>query len=111
MLGLSIAGTESLSAARAYVGGESNWSKAQKNAVSHLLRYAGARDAADYRQFHAYIDVTLGDRQARQELDRPQPDVARIHAGFVRGGIHPNDVPRMIRLYRYGRATQVYGVH
>lgn len=106
MLGLSIAGTESLSAARAYVGGESNWSKAQKNAVSHLLRYAGARDAADYRQFHAYIDVTLGDRQARQELDRPQPDVARIHAGFVRGGIHPNDVPRMIRLYRYGRDWQ-----
>ena len=51
LLGLSIAGIESLSAARAYVGGESNWSKAQKRAVSHLLRYASERDAADYRQF------------------------------------------------------------
>lgn len=106
LLGLSIAGIESLSAARAYVGGESNWSKAQKRAVSHLLRYASERDAADYRQFHANIDVTLGDRQARQELDRPQPDVARIRAGFARGGIHPHDVPRMIRLYRYGRDWQ-----
>jgi hypothetical protein len=29
-----------LSAARAYVGGESLWSKRQKDAVIHLMRYA-----------------------------------------------------------------------
>ena len=34
-----------LSAARAYVGGESLWSKAQKQAVQHLERYAQTRSA------------------------------------------------------------------
>jgi len=40
MLVLSIVCMEILSAARAYVGGEGLWSKAQKDAVTHLTRYA-----------------------------------------------------------------------
>src|SRR5512143_3179793 len=35
---------EAVSSVRAYVGGEGLWSKAQKDAVYHLLRYAADRD-------------------------------------------------------------------
>jgi len=39
LLGLSYITIQNLSAARAYVGGEGLWSKAQKQAVYDLLRY------------------------------------------------------------------------
>jgi hypothetical protein len=38
-----------LSAVRAYVGGESMWSKGQKDAVYHLLNYVESHDPDDHR--------------------------------------------------------------
>jgi len=89
-----------LSSMRAYVGGESLWSKAQKDAVFHLQKFAGSRDPVDLRQFHAAIAIPLGDHEARVEMDQPQPDLARVRRGFLRGGNHPDDVDGMINLYR-----------
>jgi len=90
-----------LSAARAYVGGESRWSRSQKAAAQHLLHYAESRQPQDWALYRAAIAVPLGDRQAREELDKPQPDLARVRAGFLAGANHPDDVPGMIRLYRW----------
>jgi hypothetical protein len=42
---------ETLSAARAYVGGEGLWSKAQKEAVLSLVRYAASHAKEDYQRF------------------------------------------------------------
>ena len=42
-----------MSAVRAYVGGESLWSKAQKTAVQYLGRYARTRDEADFAAYRA----------------------------------------------------------
>jgi hypothetical protein len=39
-----------LSAVRAYVAGEGFWSKSQKDAVSHLRRYAASGSEADYQR-------------------------------------------------------------
>lgn len=101
LLALAAAGSWMLAAARAYVGGESYWSKAQKEAVVHLLRYSREGDEADYRRFMANIDVTLGDRQARLEMDRPDYDHERAVDGFLRGRNHPDDILGMIVLYRW----------
>src|SRR5580692_9670358 len=57
-----------LSSLRAYVGGESKWSKAQKDAVFHLQKYATSRAADDLRQFLDNIAVPLGDHSARIEM-------------------------------------------
>jgi diguanylate cyclase (GGDEF)-like protein len=89
-----------LSSARAYVGGESLWSKAQKDAVFHLQEYAAGRAPEDLRQFHANIAVPLGDHEARVEMDKPNPDFDRVRQGFLRGGIHRDDVDGMFNLYR-----------
>jgi diguanylate cyclase (GGDEF)-like protein len=89
-----------LSSVRAYVGGESMWSKAQKDAVFHLQKYAVSRAPEDLRQFRADIDIPLGDYAARMEMDQAHPDVRRVRQGFVRGGNHPDDIDGMFALYR-----------
>jgi signal transduction histidine kinase len=89
-----------LSSARAYVGGESLWSKAQKDAVRELTRYAQSRDEAGWRRYQQSIEVPLGDRAAREELEKASPDLQVARQGFLEGGIHPDDIPGMIRLFR-----------
>jgi hypothetical protein len=54
-----------LSTVRAYVGGEGLWSKAQKDAVHSLTKYATGEDERDYQQYLALLRVPLGDRRAR----------------------------------------------
>lgn len=100
---LTLLGNASLhvmSSVRAYVGGESLWSKAQKAAVGHLVEYAYSRDEADYRRYATAIAVTLGDRRARIELEKPEPDLNVAREGFLAGGNHPDDIEGMIDLFR-----------
>jgi diguanylate cyclase (GGDEF)-like protein len=89
-----------LSSARAYVGGESLWSKAQKDAVFHLQSYAISRAPEELRRFHANIAIPLGDHAARVEMNKPQPDVDKVRQGFIDGGNNPDDVDGMFTLYR-----------
>src|SRR5258708_31710756 len=81
-----------LSAVRAYVGGESLWSKGQKGAVYQLQRYATTYDEDDYRSFRSAVAVPLGDHRARLALDRHAPDLEQASAGFIQGRNHPEDV-------------------
>ena len=100
MLVLSLVCMEILSAARAYVGGEGLWSKAQKDAVAHLIRYARTRDPEEYRRFRDTLAIPLGDKAARVAMQtEPFPRRTAV-AGFIRGGNHPDDVGRMIWLFR-----------
>jgi PAS domain S-box-containing protein len=89
-----------LSSARAYVGGESLWAKSQKEATFRLVRYATTRDPADYTAAQEALLIPLGDKSARQEMDKPRPDLDVIYQGFSQGGIHPDDIGGMVRLYR-----------
>jgi diguanylate cyclase (GGDEF)-like protein len=89
-----------LSSVRAYVGGESLWSKAQKDAVYHLQKYAASRAPEELRQFRADIDVPLGDHEARVEMNKRNPDFEKVRQGFVRGGNHLDDIDGMFNLYR-----------
>jgi diguanylate cyclase (GGDEF)-like protein/PAS domain S-box-containing protein len=100
---LVLLATESLeivSASRAYVGGESLWSKAQKEAVYNLFRYAQSRADVDFAAYTAAIEVPMGDRRARLELEKPDPDLAVARAGFIAGKNDPEDVDGMIMLFR-----------
>jgi hypothetical protein len=89
-----------LSAGRAFVEGESLWSKAQKQSLVHLMRYAHTHAESDYEQFRAALAVPLGDRQARLELEKRDPDYRVAYQGFLAGRNHPDDIPGMIMLYR-----------
>lgn len=93
-------GMEVKAGIRAYVGGEGLWSKAQKAAVINLDKYIDSRDEADYQAFLKNLEVQLGDRQAKLEMNKPNPDMAVVRDGFLKGGNHPEDVDDMYFLYR-----------
>src|SRR5689334_21950498 len=90
---LGIGSLYTLSAVRAYMTGESLWSKGQKDAIYFLTLYSDTHEEQYYRRFQAAVDVPLGDRDARLALEQGRPDVDVARAGFLRGGNHPDDIP------------------
>lgn len=89
-----------LSSVRAYVGGEGLWSKAQKDALYQLLKYARTHDEADYTKFEGFMKVNMGDHKARIELSKPDPDFNIARQGFIEGRNDKEDVDGMISLFR-----------
>jgi len=106
LLGLVYFSSGFSSAARAYVQGEGTWSKAQKEATIRLQEYAASRDEKDYQAFLDCLSVQLGDRIAREELEKPEPNYTAMYAGFRQGKIAEADIPGMITLFRKLRKTK-----
>ncbi len=97
---LGVFRSDILSGVRAYVSGESLWSKGQKRAALSLTKYAEGRAEKDYQDYLAEIAVPLGDKQARLQLESPSPDMRLVYEGFVQGRISPEDVRNMTMLFR-----------
>jgi signal transduction histidine kinase/ActR/RegA family two-component response regulator len=107
-LGTLVFALSTLSSVRAFVGGEGLWSKAQKNAIHSLSFYIFTKDKTYYDDFHQHMQIPLGDRRARLEMMKPHPDVKEVTAGFTQGGIHPDDIPGVIRiLQRFGQISYI----
>ena len=96
---LAVSSVKVLGAVRAYVGGESRWSKARADAVQHLRNFAITKDAHEFDQYQQSLGVPLGDRRAREEMERPQHDMVVIHEGLLAGGNHAEDLDGMIALF------------
>ncbi len=88
---------ESLSSVRAFVGGNGLWSKAEKDSIIALQNYAQSRREKDFAEFQNQMQISLGDRQARIEMLKPNPDSQVIQDGLGKGRIHPDDVPGLVR--------------
>ncbi|RWC73726.1 MAG: EAL domain-containing protein [Mesorhizobium sp.] len=93
-----------LSAVRAYVGGESQWSKGQKHAIYFLSLYADTGNEEFFSEYRAAIAVPLADRSARLALEQSEPDTQAARAGFLHGRNHPDDVAGMIWLFQNFRS-------
>jgi PAS domain S-box-containing protein len=91
---------KTLSSTRAFVAGEGLYSKAEKDAVFNLRKYANTLDENDFRVFQQYLKVTLGDRQARIELEKENPDLSLAYAGLMQGRNNAEDIPGMVKLYQ-----------
>lgn len=89
-----------LSAARSLVGGESLWSKAQKDAVFSLQRYEQTRNEKDYQEFLNYLKIPEGDHQARIGLTAEPFNYQVVKEGFTQGQIHEEDIAPIIDLLR-----------
>ncbi|WP_367849875.1 diguanylate cyclase [Rhodoferax sp. WC2427] len=97
-----------LSAARAFVGGEGLWSKAERDAIYALSRYADTRDERDFQAYTSALNVILGDRQTRLELEKPQPDLQVALQGLQQGRNHPDDLDGMVSLFRnFRQVTEI----
>lgn len=102
---LALLSVDVLSAGRAYVGGEGLWSKAQKDAVYYLVHYAQEQSEESYRRFKQAIAVPLGDRKARLELEKPEPDLNVVREGLIAGRTHEDDIGGVIRMFRSMRGV------
>jgi two-component system cell cycle sensor histidine kinase/response regulator CckA len=91
------------SGVRAAVAGEGLYSKGQKDAVNHLSRYAATLREAEFQAYLDAIAVPRGDRIARLELEKANPDLDVATAGFAQGGNHPADIPTLITTFRVFR--------
>lgn len=89
-----------LATTRTIVSGESSWSKAQKDAVFYLDRYASQGDEDAYQQFRRALEIPLGDRLARLALDRTPVNEQQVREGLLRGGNHPADVDSAVWVMR-----------
>lgn len=98
---LAAASFELLSAVRAAVGGESIWSRSQKDAIHNLDLYVTTGEARFYRHYETSVAVPLGDLAARRALEASPPDLVAARTGLLQGGNDPGDVPGLIWLYRY----------
>ncbi len=98
---LAAAGFQLMSAGRAYVNGESRWSKAQKDGFASLHRYLDTCDPAYFTQYRQFMQVPLGDRKARLALEQDKPDLGAARQGLLQGDNHPDDIDAMILVFRY----------
>ncbi|TDY01124.1 putative bifunctional diguanylate cyclase/phosphodiesterase [Thiohalophilus thiocyanatoxydans] len=85
----------------AYLAGQSIWSRGQVKTVLYLDAYAETGDPAMLRRARRWHDIPLGDLQARKAMETEPFDDEAAHEGFLRGRIHPADIPRLITLFRY----------
>lgn len=107
LLFLGIASIEALSSVRAYVSGESFYSKAQKEAVIYLNVYARTHNESDYQYFLKSIDIPLGDKIAREQLQSAHPNFKIAAQGFIQAQNNPDDVQGMIYLFRLFQHTSL----
>lgn len=96
---------EVLSGVRAYIAGESLYSKGQKDALLHLEDFFRSRSETDFARYRDAIRAPLGDRMARESLQRQPPDVEAARAGFTQGGNSPDDIDSLIRLFVWGHSV------
>ncbi|MBP3364638.1 MAG: diguanylate cyclase, partial [Pseudomonas sp.] len=92
-----------LSAVRSYVGGESLWSKGQKDAIYFLYLYSDTHDPVYYEKYTQAISVPQGDHKLRLAMDESPPNEVAAREGILQGGNSAQDASSIIWFYRYFR--------
>ncbi|OXB23781.1 MULTISPECIES: HAMP domain-containing sensor histidine kinase [Flavobacterium] len=87
-----------LSANRAYVHGESHYSKGQKDAARYLIMYLFTKDTNQWKLFSQELKVPQGDGIARRSLLKyGDNEIAR--RGFLTGRNHKDDLDDIVWLF------------
>ena len=96
-----------LSANRAYINGESQYSKAQKEASRHLVTYIFNKDVKDWNLFKRELAVPQGDAAARIALTN-NGSLETIKAGFKAGRNNPKDFDDLIWLFKKFKSVEFF---
>jgi len=92
------------SAVRAYINGESEYSKGQKDAALYLYSYIATEDTAYMKPFNDAIWVPMADNYARNSMLNNYDDSITARY-FLMGRNHPDDIPGLIWLFKAFRTT------
>lgn len=88
-----------LSANRAYVNGESHYSKGQKDAARHLISYICNEDIEEWKSFNEELNIPQADGFVRMHLTK-NSDTDTIKKYLRQGRNHEQDLDDMIWLFR-----------
>lgn len=88
-----------LSANRAYVNGESYYSKGHKAAVHSILRYIYDSDSTALERFHSSIAVPVNDNIARDLMEKDGPD-SLVRKALLIGKNHKDDLSDIIWIFK-----------
>ncbi|MBN9408626.1 MAG: PAS domain S-box protein [Burkholderiales bacterium] len=89
-----------LTAARAYVSAEAVVSKAHRNAIAQLARYADSGDSVFYAAYEAEILVPIEAARARRELEKDQPNYFTARRALHAARVAPEDITEIIVMFR-----------
>lgn len=96
-----------LSASRAYINGESHYSKGQKDATRHLIIYLLTNDLNEWESFNRELSIPNGDKIARLGLLNDAP-IETIEAGLKAGRNNPKDFNDLIWLFQNFRTVSFF---
>ncbi len=84
-----------------FLNAESIWSKAQKQAVIDLDRYASTGEPVYLHDFHSNFELLQSDAKARDSIASRHFDYGRVSAAFTRGDVMPSAKQGMIYTLEY----------
>lgn len=108
-------GTKTTSALRAYVTGEGQWTKAQKEATHQLLLYSIHQDSSFYNNFRQQLELHYNFAEGRATLLSDQPDPSLAAQKFAISNLHADDIDLIIwftqtfkNFGRFKKAVQIW---
>lgn len=87
------------SGTRSYLAGESRYSKGQKDAVRHLLKYLEFGTEDEWTLYRENIDIPLGAGDLRIAMLNDRPKEV-LYAALARGKNNPLDYDKIIWMYK-----------
>lgn len=99
LVALAVFSLNVMSSVRAYIGGESYWSKGQKDAVFYLSRYAHTGTPAIFKQYQDAIAFPRSLERARLALEQRVPQLEVARTALIQGGVYPGDVRNVIWVF------------
>ncbi|WP_138430641.1 PAS domain-containing sensor histidine kinase [Fodinibius saliphilus] len=99
-------GTKTLSSVRAYIAGEGQWTKAQKEAVTSLLEYSIHKEPSYYQKFRDKLELHQGFERARKTLMSDNPNLEIAYQGFKLGIGHDEDISLLIWLTQNFKSSE-----
>lgn len=99
-IGVSYLGKKSQTGARGYISGETEWTKARKQATILLLRYMRTGDDEYFHQYEQSLTVIFENRQALSALSSNHLNREMAYDGLDHNNNEPEEIHAMIWIFR-----------
>lgn len=109
LTGIGILSVQVVSWTRAYMEGVTTWVAAEHEAVAQLRGYAVTGDERYLQRFRRELAKNLACRDARLELEKPDPDLDVAFRHFRNAQLPERDIAGMIRMFRLFKAHPLLG--
>lgn len=95
------------SGVRAYINGESVYSKGQKDALLNLTYYLNTQDSVYWQTYVQSLKVPMSDNKARHAMANQEPDSVAFNY-FIEGKVHPADIDIIIWMFKNFREVEEF---